>query len=277
MAALVYASVMVRCCLPDSECTAIFCVAAISKAIECAVLVVLVTRFAVVEPGALQVVGGGALVGGKVSTQGRRGRTLVVRECRQPAAAWELSSASSNIATSLTSTLNPFSIHPSRPLPATCHSPWCRRSTGIPLCCMSAPAQTVQHGITDELSSWWILLPITVVMVRCSHRYFLHDSLTCFIDPDRYPPPLRNDAPPNHTQEARPPQNPATTLPRPRRQSPLQRQCALSRVLPGSQVVHGPGLPGRQVSSGPGVEGQAETESHERSCGDGGHDGHDEG
>jgi hypothetical protein len=41
-------------------------------------------------------------VGGKVSTQGRRGRTLVVRECRQPAA-WELSSASSSIATSPTS------------------------------------------------------------------------------------------------------------------------------------------------------------------------------
>jgi hypothetical protein len=96
-------------------------------------------------------------------------------------------------------------------------------------------------------------------------------------DPDRYPPPLRNDAPPNDAQETRPAQDPTAALPRPWRQPTHQCQRAVAGLLPGAQGLHGAGVSGRQVPGRPGVEGQAETEPDERSCGHGGHDGHDEG
>ena len=70
-------------------------------------------------------------------------------------------------------------------------------------------------------------------------------------DPHWCPPPLLYSPPPNHPEEASPGRTPRTTLPPPRRQSPLQRLRHITILLLLPQNLPSVGVQGRDFPQRP--------------------------
>ena len=125
--------------------------------------------------------------------------------------------------------------------------------------------------------SYWILFPITIVMVPIAiHEVLMHPHSQPS-DPHRCPPPLRHYPPANHTQKADPRCHPRATRPPPGHLPPQQLQRHITSFL------HQPARqPRRRIQrwrlpQGPRKQGQARWEPDVRSGRHGRDDGDDEG
>jgi hypothetical protein len=169
----------------------------------------------VAAPEALVGVAGGALVGGKVSTQGRRGRTLA--RCANPAAAWELSVC---IIERRSLTHHTFT----RPFNTRISSTIGSMSQPVVQTIHRDPALLYVNASLrgDGMASLTSMQLVDIAPHHSGHgafscRCFKYVCLIAFPGPDGHPPPLRHDAPPNDAQEARSPQDPPTAFSRSRR------------------------------------------------------------
>lgn len=136
-------------------------------------------------------------------------------------------------------------------------SQWCKRSTGIQHSCKSLTShspRTLSKARSNASHSYWILLPITIVMVRSNPppKNLPEILLTPLPDPHRHPPPLRHDPPRRLPQKADPRAAPPAALPHARRQPAQQREPAVARLLPGAPGLADAGVQGRGVFGGSG-------------------------
>ena len=105
--------------------------------------------------------------------------------------------------------------------------------------------------------------------------YLFSSDLTS--DPHRCSPPLLYSPSPNHSKEASPRRASRTTLPPPRREPPLQRLRHITLLLRLTQSLPRVRVQRRDFPQGSGEQRQTGREPDDRSCGNGGYDGHDEG
>ena len=131
----------------------------------------------------------------------------------------------------------------------------------------------------DELS-YWILFPITMVMVRSllPIRYRLPRMLPNLVSGTHgRSTPLRYGAPPKHAQTSHPPSSPRTAFFTTGYESAQQLRPVIRIRIYDEEELPRCGLQGRGVLERPRQQREACCQPDDGSCRHGGHDGHDEG
>ena len=132
--------------------------------------------------------------------------------------------------------------------------------------------------LTGLFRSYWILFPITVVMVSSSEADLtIKYSLTSFSDPHRRPPPLRHGLISHDAQTTRGPRGPGTAVLDAGDQPAYQLVRHLSRLIRSPARIPGVRVQGGRVLEGSREPGQTAREPDVGSGGDGRDDGDDEG
>lgn len=126
----------------------------------------------------------------------------------------------------------------------SCQTRLFKRSIGIQLFCTDLSPKVADASSftnTNEATSYWILFPITVVMVIRSLQTPLHISslLMPFLltGIDRYSTPLRHCSPGWDPQKTTPPRASRTTLLTPRHKPPNELQRYILVGIYGSQSL----------------------------------------